>query len=211
MILTEEFVNKQCSDNAQDFFRMATSLGYTILCPEDETGSLKRGFMLQNQYGALYSCPAGETTLDVMVPILRFIIDFDRAGTSASAQPSHIDQLEEHTSTIEKSLKDASAVGTQESDTDGITLDNLKSRAWRIGHRVEVRDIHEIAYHRRCRYSYRSTTKKAIFTDGDMLKTYRKRSHVAQTWYFSDEELDILEKIIIHDEKLYAEHFGKSN
>lgn len=209
MILTEEFVNKQGSDNARAFFEMATSLGYTILCPEDETGSLKRGFMLQNQYGAIYSCPVGETALDVMGPILRFIIDFDRAGASTLTQSSRIDQLEERIGKIEKLLEGPHTNEEQALSTSGTKLSELKDRAWLIGHRVEARDIHEIAYHRHCRYSYRGKTKKAVFTDRDMLETYRKRSHVAQTWYFSDEELDILEKIIIHDEKLYAEHFGK--
>lgn len=210
MIMTGEFINKQGSDSARAFFELATSLGYTILCPEDETGSLDRGFMLQNQYGALYSCPVGETALDVMKPILRFVIDFERAGTSTSAQSSRIDHLEDRIDKIEKLLEGSSSTDEEQKLSTGrIMLSELKDRARLIGHRVEARDRHEIIYYRRCRYNYKSRTPEEIFIDSDMLEAYQNRSHLTKgVWYFSDEELGILAEIITNDEKLYATYFG---
>lgn len=230
MILTEEFVNKQCSDNAQEFFRMATSLGYTILCPEDETGSLKRGFMLQNQYGALYSCPVGETAIETMMPILRFVIDFERAGASASARPIHIiDQMEECIGKIEKLLADVLApeaqasgtgkttiddpkkkwvaMGILESDTGETTLDKLKKRAQNIGNRITDRLDGRLMYWRSRQSDCRAKGPHLIFTDDNILETQQDRWHINNKWTFEQYELAELEATIAHDERLYAEHF----
>lgn len=209
MILTEEFINKQGSDNARAFFGLATSLGYTILCPEDETGSLKRGFMLQNQNGALYSCPAGETALDVMTPILRFVIDFERAGTSTSAQPSCIDQLEERISKLEKLLNAPYPVETQKPSTDEVKLKELMGRAKNIGNTLLQTSKGALEYSRPRRSDPIGRRWQVVFTSNDILKSQQDRSHRQHKWLFSQSELDELEKAIAHDEKLYAEHFGK--
>lgn len=209
MIVTEEFINKQGSNNAQAFFGLATSLGYTILCSEDETGSLKHGFMLQNQYGALYSCPAGEATIDMMTPILHFVKDFERAGTSTSAQPSRIDQLEECISKLEKLLNAPYLVETQKPGTDEVKLKELMGRAKSIGNTLLQTSNDALEYSRPRRSDPIGCRWQVVFTSNDILKSQQARSHRQHKWLFSQSELDELEKTIAHDEKLYAEHFGE--
>ncbi len=204
MILTKEFIDSHGSDSARALFELTTSLGYTVICPENETGSLKCGFMLQNQYGAIYACPTGETAIKTMMPILRFVSDFDRAGADASTQLSRMDQLEGRIQKIEELLKMPSAVEMQESDASqkaGVDLDDLCMRARAIGTCVQKLNG-EIIYCRP-RFKIPGSRYKFYFTVDNALDQERRQFRAQYTFTF--DELDELARWIAYDEKIFAE------
>lgn len=80
MIMNDEFAKEKASDSARRIYELATALGYTIHCSDDDEGNLKNGFMMVGPHGA-ERCYPGIEAFDGVIEKLEFIHSFDRKPT----------------------------------------------------------------------------------------------------------------------------------
>lgn len=71
MVMTKDFAQKKASDNACRIFKLATALGCTVRCSDNDDGTLRNGFMLVGPHGAEL-CYPGIEAFDDLIEKLEF-------------------------------------------------------------------------------------------------------------------------------------------
>lgn len=149
-----------------------------------------------------YERTSGPLSVANTVDLLTFL--FDVGLLTDVGQPAILQRLEN----LEKALQERSS-GSTDTVSATTTLEErvvaLNKRAQKISNGV-IFYGQKVAYNRNRRKNPQAGRWQVMFTMDDMPPVYRKREHRQGRWFFSEDELDLLEELIAHDEELYSKY-----
>lgn len=171
------------------------------MSPDSSPDSRQATIVLKAKPSGARPCERTSNPLDVAntVDLLTFL--FDVGLLTDVGQPAILQRLEN----LEKECSSGSADTVSATITLEERVTALNKRAQRIGNGV-IFYGQGVAYNRNRRKNPQAGRWRVMFTMDDMPPVYRKREHRQGCWFFSEDELDLLEELIAHDEGLYSEY-----